>query len=58
MNRSIQAEGVFGTIKWKRKYKRLRRRGFKAIMLEFGLICCGFNLHKFHLKRLAMLRAA
>lgn len=58
MNRSIQAEGVFGTIKWNRKYKRLRRRGFKAIMLEFGLICCGFNLHKFHLKRLAMLRAA
>ncbi len=26
MNRSIQAEGVFGIIKWDRSYKRLFRR--------------------------------
>ena len=27
MNRSIQAEETFGSIKWKRKYQRLHRRG-------------------------------
>ena len=58
MNRSIQAEGAFGTIKWNRNYKRLRRRGFDSVMLEFGLICCGFNLHKYHLKKQAALKAA
>lgn len=58
MNRSIQSEGAFGTIKWNRDYKRLRRRGFDGVMLEFGLICCGFNLHKFHLRRMKMLKAA
>ncbi len=58
MNRSIQSEGTFGTIKWNRDYKRLRRRGFDGVMLEIGLICCGFNLHKFHLRRMKMLKAA
>lgn len=58
MNRSIQSEGAFGTIKWNRNYKRLRRRGFGAVMLEFGLICCGFNLHKFHLSRMKMKQVA
>ena len=58
MNRSIQAEGVFGTIKWNRNYKRLRRKGFDSVMLEFGLICCGFNLHKYHLKKQAVRKAA
>lgn len=56
MNRSIQSEGAFGVIKWNHNYKRLRRRGFDGVMLEFGLICCGFNLHKYHLKRLAKLK--
>ena len=51
MNRSIQAEGVFGGIKWNRAYKRLRRRGMEGVILELGLISCGFNLHKFYLKR-------
>ncbi len=58
MNRSIQAEGAFGMIKWNRNYKRLRRRGIDSVMLEFGLICCGFNLHKYHLKKQAALKAA
>ena len=58
MNRSIQAEGAFGNIKWNRNYKRLRRRGFDSVMLEFGLICCGFNLHKYHLKKQEALKAA
>lgn len=51
MNRSIQAEGTFGSIKWNRSYKRLFRRGEKAVILEFTLISCGFNLYKFYNKR-------
>ena len=58
MNRSIQAEGTFGGIKWNRGYKRLRRRGIEGVMLELGLISCGFNLHKYHLKRMTAQRAA
>ena len=58
MNRSIQAEGAFGGIKWNRGYKRLRRRGIEGVILELGLISCGFNLHKYHLKKMAMQIAA
>ena len=53
MNRSIQAEGAFGSIKWNRAYQRIRRRGLKSVILEISMISCGFNLHKFHLKSLA-----
>ena len=58
MNRSIQAEGAFGGIKWNKGYKRLRRRGIEGVILELGLISCGFNLYKYHLKKLAMQKAA
>ena len=58
MNRSIQAEGAFGGIKWNRGYKRLRRRGIEGVILELGLISCGFNLHKYHLKKMAAQKAA
>ncbi|SHN04758.1 Transposase DDE domain-containing protein, partial [Anaerosporobacter mobilis DSM 15930] len=51
MNRSIQSEGTFGIIKWDRAYKRLFRKGEKAVILEFTLISCGFNLYKYHNKR-------
>ncbi len=51
MNRSIQSEGAFDGIKWNRGYKRLRRRGVESALLEIGLISCGFNLHKYHLKK-------
>ena len=50
MNRSIQAEGAFGGIKWNRSYTRARRRGLDGLLLETALISCGFNLHKFYLK--------
>lgn len=53
MNRSIQAEGAFGDIKWNRAYTRARRRGLEGLILETALISCGFNLHKFHLKSTA-----
>ena len=52
MNRSIQAEGTFGTVKWNHSYTRLRRRGVEGVILELGLVSCGFNLHKYHLKQL------
>ena len=58
MNRSIQSEGTFGTIKWNRSYIRARRRGLKSLFLEFGMISCGFNPHKFHLKKVALRSAA
>ena len=58
MNRSIQSEGTFGTIKWNRSYILARRRGLKSLFLEFGIISCGFNLHKFHLKKVALRSAA
>lgn len=51
MNRSIQAEGLFGILKWDKSYKRLFRRGKKNAILELTLISCGFNLYKYHNKR-------
>ena len=50
MNRSIQAEGVFGILKWDKSYKRVFRRGSKYVNLELMLIACGFNLYKYHNK--------
>ncbi len=58
MNRSIQAEGAFGTIKWNRSYTRARRRGIEGLIFEITLISCGFNLHKYHLKKSATKIAA
>ena len=52
MNRSIQAEGVFGIMKWNRSYTRAFRRGLEYVILEFTMISCGFNLYKFHNKRI------
>ena len=51
MNRSIQAEGTFGVLKWDKSYKRLFRRGEKNVILELKLISCGFNLYKYHNKK-------
>ena len=58
MNRSIQTEGAFGSIKWNRAYTRARRRGLKGMFFEIGMICLGFNLHKYHLKKSALMLAA
>ena len=51
MNRSIQAEGLFGILKWDRSYKRLFRKGKENVILELTLISCGFNLNKYHSKK-------
>ncbi len=50
MNRSIQAEGTYGILKWNKSYKRLCRKGLESVILEFTLISCGFNLYKYHNK--------
>lgn len=57
-NRSIQAEGTFGSIKWNRSYKRAQRRGIESIILEFTLISIGFNLYKCHNKKMRTAKAA
>ena len=58
MNRSIQADGAYGTIKRNRAYTRARRRGLKAMFFETGIICVGFNMHKYHIKKQIALKAA
>ena len=51
MNRSIQAEGTFGIIKYDRWYKRIVRRGLDRVKLELFLVSIGHNLYKFHNKQ-------
>ena len=58
MNRSIQAEGAFGSIKWNHAYTRARRRGLKGLFLEIDMISIGFNLQKYYLKKQSVTRAA
>ena len=58
MNRSIQAEGTFGIIKYNRWYKRMVRRGHIKVNLEIFLVSIGFNLHKFYNKTNRLQEAA
>ena len=58
MNRSIQAEGTFGIVKWDKSYKRVRRRGLENVIMEFTLIACGFNLYKYHNSRMKAQKCA
>ena len=51
MNRSIQAEGTFGIMKYDRWYKRIVRRGLKSVKLELYLVSIGHNLYKFYNKQ-------
>ena len=51
MNRSIQAEGTYGVMKWDRSYTRAYRRGIESVDLELKMISIGFNLYKYHNKR-------
>ena len=50
MNRSIQAEGTFGVIKYDRWYRRTVRRGLKSVRLELKLVSIGYNLYKYYNK--------
>ena len=47
MNRSIQAEGTFGILKYDRWYKRTVRRGLDSVKLELYLVSVGHNLYKY-----------
>lgn len=58
MNRSIQAEGVFGIMKHDRWYKRIVRKGIKSVRLELFLVSIGQNLYKYHNKKMRLQSAA
>lgn len=58
MNRSIQAEGTFGIIKYDRWYKRIVRRGLDWVRLELFLVSIGHNLYKFHNKQMRLRKVA
>lgn len=58
MNRSIQAEGSFGILKYDRWYKRIVRKGLKSVRLELFLVSIGHNLYKFYNKQMKSLQAA
>ena len=58
MNRSIQAEGTFGIMKYDRWYKRTVRRGLESVRLELFLVSIGHNLYKYHNKRMKLREAA
>lgn len=49
-NRSIQAEGTFGIIKYDRWYKRIVRRE-NLVQSEIFLVSIGFNIYKYHNKK-------
>ena len=46
MNRSIQTEGIFGVMKYDRRYRRIVRRGLNSVRLEVFLVSIGHNLYK------------
>lgn len=58
MNRSIQAEGTFGIMKYDRWYKRSVRKGLESVKLELLLVSIGHNLYKYHNKRQRLSEAA
>jgi transposase len=48
VNRSIQAEGVFGVLKWNYGFKRFLTRGHVNVRTESLLLALGFNINKLH----------
>ena len=58
MNRSIQAEGVFGIVKQDRQYRRIVRRSLNLVRMELFLVSMGYNLYKYHNKQIKARRAA
>ena len=57
MNRSIQAEGTFGIMKYDRWYKRTVRKGLNSVKLELILVSIGHNLYKFYNKQMRLRKA-
>ena len=58
MNRSIQAEGTFGILKYDRWYRRAVRKGLDSVKLEIFLVSIGHNLYKFHNNMMRLHEAA
>ena len=58
MNRSIQAEGTFGILKYDRWYKRIVRRGLESVRVELNLVSIGHNLYKYYNKKMRTRKAA
>ena len=57
-NRSIQAEGTFGIMKYDRWYRRIVRKGLDSVELEILLVSIGHNLYKFHNKQMKKQKVA
>jgi transposase len=51
MNRSIQAEGVFGNMKQNYHFRRYRRRGKENVFTETLLYAIALNINKYHHKK-------
>ena len=47
VNRSCQAEGGFGVLKYDMLYDRFRRTGIDQVSTEFMLTALGYNIRKF-----------
>ena len=58
MNRSVQAEGTIGVMKYDRWYKRVVRKGRNRVKLELFLVSIGHNLYKFRNKKMRLPEAA
>jgi len=52
LNRSIQAEGVFGNMKQNYGFRRYLRRGKENVFTETVLYAIAYNINKYHQKRL------
>ncbi|MEG0569592.1 MAG: transposase, partial [Erysipelotrichales bacterium] len=50
--RSIQVEGAFGVIKEDFGYIRIHRRKLKNVETEIKLVSLGYNIKKYHNKKL------
>lgn len=50
MNRSIQVEGAFGVLKEDWQFRRFLTRGKEKVLVEFMLLCFGYNVKKLHNK--------
>lgn len=48
IQRSAQAEGIFGVMKQDRKYARIKRRGLENVEMEVLKYFIGYNLMKYH----------
>ena len=51
INRSIQIEGAFGTVKGNYEYRRVRHKGKESVEKELLFMAFGFNLRKYRSRR-------